>query len=174
VGEFHRFGVVRYSGQRSVDIDVSMKMQIRLTILLLITMLFGTSGAEEIKIAMSLDTARRLMESSGAKEELNAYHFPWTSKFVEVKVLDGETPEQSEKRTASELKKVSGKSGYSVFFTLKDKTRLEIVLEIDGDWKVIHGIRIGEPTKEYEDKTEWISAGKEGKLSVLTSFDPNR
>lgn len=149
-------------------------MKTQLAIILLVVVSCRISGAGELKAAMSLHAAQRILEESGAKENTDAYHFPWTSKFVEVKVWDGETWGQSEERTASELKQVSGKSGYSVFYTLKDKTRLELVLEVDGKAKVIHAIRLGEPAIEYKDKLEWIAAKNEGKLSVLTSFDPKR
>jgi len=149
-------------------------MKTQIAILLLAAILGRISGAEELKAAMPLHSAQRILEESGAKKDINAYHFPWTSKFVEVKVLDGETWEQSEERTTSELKKVSGRSGYSVFYMLKDKTRLELVLAVDGNAKVIHAIRLGEPTLEYEDKFEWIAAGREGKLRVLTSLNPKR
>src|SRR6478752_7185132 len=110
-------------------------MKIHLTALLLLLMLFGASGAEELMIAMPLQTARRILEAAGAKEDLNAYNFPWTAKFVEVKVQDGETIEVSEKRNDSELEKMPGKHGYSVFFSLQDNTRLELVLEVEGDSK---------------------------------------
>ena len=149
-------------------------MKTLIAILMLAAMLGRISGAEELKAAMSLHSAQRILEESGAKKDINAYHFPWTSNFVEVKVLDDETWEQSEERTASELKKVSGRSGYSVFYTLKDKTRLELVLAVDGNAKVIHAIRLGKPALEYKDKFEWIAAEREGKLRVLNSFDPNR
>jgi hypothetical protein len=145
-----------------------------LAILLLAAMLGRISVAEELKAGMSLHSAQRILEESGAQKNINAYHFPWTSKFIEVKVLDSETWEQSEERTAAELKKVTGKSGYSVFYTLKDKTRLELVFAVDGSAKVIHAIRLWKPALEYKDKFEWIAAGREGKLRVLTSLDPKR
>lgn len=150
-------------------------MKKRLASLMLAMMLCPLAiSAEDLKVTMSLDSAHTVLEAAGATKDLYAYHFPWTSRFIEVRVQDSETWEQSEERTASELKKVSGKRGYSVFYTLKDKTRLELVLAVDGESKVIHAIRVGEPAVEYKDKLGWIEAAKEGKLSVHTTFNPKR
>jgi len=146
-----------------------------LAYLMIVTMLFpNASIAEELKITMSLDSAHRVLEAAEATKDLHAYHFPWTSKFVEVKVLDGETLEQSRERAASKLKNISGKRGYSVFYTLKDKTRLELVLAVDGKSKVVHAIRVGEPTVVYKDKLEWIEADKSRKISTHKTFDLKR
>jgi hypothetical protein len=149
-------------------------MTIYLTLLLLLLMIFGASGAEEIKIAMSLQSARRILEAAGAKEDHNAYHFPWTSRFVEVKVQDGETYEESEKRIASELEKMPSKRGYSVFFSLQDKTRLQLVLEVEGDSKRIRWIRLGKDHKVYRDKFDWIADEDQGRIREFKTLDPKR
>jgi len=146
-------------------------MKIGITILLLVVLHWQIASADKLQVGMSLQSAEKLLEESGAQKELHAYHFPWTSNFVEVKVLDGETSEQTEARIESELSNVSGKNGYSVFYTLKNETRLELVLEVDDDVKVIHSMRVGEPTVEYKNKFEWIAARKNGKLRVVISFD---
>lgn len=82
--------------------------------------------------------------------------------------------EESMKRIDAELKKLTGPHGYSVFFILKDKTRLELVLEVDGESRRIRRIRLGEDQKEYRDKLDWIDADDEHKLRERKSLDLKR
>jgi hypothetical protein len=155
-------------------------MRIYITTLTVLLLLLVTSRAEKLSVGMSLDAARTILKQAKAEETPNMYHFPWTSGLVEIKEVmkDGESLENYLDRIGSELdserKKNPPKHGYSIFFSLSDNTQLELVLEVDGDLKRIHRIRLGEAQKIYEGKFEWIRAGEEGKVKELKAMEPIR